>query len=81
MKTESQKTDKARRGLRKRREGIVVSDNMKETIIIRRDYHHYISKYMRYERRHSRIAAHSPPCIDAKNGDKVKIMECRRSRF
>lgn len=58
-------------------EGIVVSDSMKETIIIRRDYHHYVPKYLRYERRHSRIAAHNSPCIDAKVGDKVKIMECR----
>ena len=58
-------------------EGIVVSDSMKETVIIKRDYYHYVSKYLRYERRHSRIAAHNPPCIDAKNGDRVKIMECR----
>jgi len=58
-------------------EGVVISDRMKETIVIRRDYHHYIPKYLRYERRHSRIAAHNPPCIDAKIGNKVKIMECR----
>jgi small subunit ribosomal protein S17 len=58
-------------------EGIVVSDDMTETVIVRRDYPHYVPKYKRYERRHSRIAAHSPPCIDAEVGDKVKIMECR----
>lgn len=58
-------------------EGVVVSDKMKETVIIRRDYQHYVPKYMRYERRRSRIAAHNPPCIDAKVGDIVKIMECR----
>ena len=58
-------------------EGVVVRDNMKGTVIIKRDYYHYVSKYQRYERRHSRIAVHSPPCIDAKKGDHVRIMECR----
>ena len=58
-------------------EGVVVRDSMQETVIIKRDYYHYIPKYLRYERRHSRIAAHSPPCIEAKKGDRVKIMECR----
>jgi small subunit ribosomal protein S17 len=58
-------------------EGIVVSDKPAKTIIVRRDYLHYIPKYERYERRHSRIAVHSPPCMDVKKGDKVKIAECR----
>jgi small subunit ribosomal protein S17 len=58
-------------------EGTVVSDSMKGTVIIKRNYYHYIPKYLRYERRHSRIAVHNPPCIDGKNGDRVKIMECR----
>ncbi len=58
-------------------EGIVVRDNMQKTVIINRDYYHFIPKYLRYERRHSRTAAHNPPCIAAKNGDMVKIMECR----
>ncbi len=58
-------------------EGTVVSDSMEKTIIVRRDYNHYVPKYQRYERRHSRTAAHKPPCIDAKVGDPVKIIECR----
>ena len=58
-------------------EGTVVSDDMKETIIIRRDYNQYISKYMRYLRKHTRIPAHISPCIEVKKGDRVKIMECR----
>nr|AJS12927.1 30S ribosomal protein S17, small subunit ribosomal protein S17 [uncultured archaeon] len=32
---------------------------------------------MRYERRKSRIPSHSPPCVGAKEGDHVKIAECR----
>ncbi len=58
-------------------EGVVVSDKMDKTVIVRRDYLYYIPKYKRYERRHSRIPAHNPPCLDVKVGDRVKIMECR----
>jgi small subunit ribosomal protein S17 len=58
-------------------EGVVVSDDMRDSIVIRRDYLHYIPKYLRYERRHNRITAHNPSCIKAENGDRVKIMECR----
>ncbi|UCD03455.1 MAG: 30S ribosomal protein S17, partial [Candidatus Aenigmatarchaeota archaeon] len=29
------------------------------------------------ERRKSRIAAHNPPCINAKEDDRVTIAECR----
>jgi small subunit ribosomal protein S17 len=58
-------------------EGIVVSAKSSKTAIVRRDYLHYLPKYERYEKRHSRIPAHNPPCINAKEGDKVKIAECR----
>ncbi len=58
-------------------EGVVVSAKMEKTAIVRRDYLHYVPKYERYERRHSRIPAHNPPCINAREGDRVKIAECR----
>jgi small subunit ribosomal protein S17 len=58
-------------------EGKIVSNKMQNTVVIERDYLHYIPKYERYERRHSRISAHKPPCIDVREGDKVKIAECR----
>ena len=58
-------------------EGIVVSTRAQKTAIVERNYLHYIPKYERYERRHSRIAAYSPECVDVKEGDKVKIVECR----
>jgi small subunit ribosomal protein S17 len=58
-------------------EGIVVSDKMERTIIVRRDYLNYVPKYKRYERRRSNVAAHSPPCLEIKTGDKVKLAECR----
>jgi len=58
-------------------EGVVVSDKMEKSATIRIDSMRYIPKYERYERRHSKNTAHTPPCIDARIGDKVKIAECR----
>ena len=58
-------------------EGVVVTSKMDKTIVVERDYLQYISKFMKYERRHSRIPSHNPPCVDAKEGDHVTIAECR----
>lgn len=58
-------------------EGMVVSAKMDKTVIVERDYLSYISKFVRYERRHSRIPSHNPPCVDAKEGDRVRIAESR----
>jgi len=58
-------------------EGSVVSAKMDKTVVVRRDYLHYVSKYRRYERRHGHVPAHSPPCLEVKEGDRVKIAECR----
>jgi len=58
-------------------EGVVVSAKMDGTVIVRRDYLNYVSKFKRYERRHSHIPAHNPPCINVKSGDWVKVAECR----
>lgn len=58
-------------------EGVVVSAKMDKTVIVRCDYVKYVPKYKRYERRHSRIPAHNPLCINATENDIVKIAECR----
>lgn len=58
-------------------EGVVVSAKMDKTVIVQHDYLKYVPKFMRYERRRSRIPSHNPPCIDAKEGDRVVIAECR----
>ncbi|MHA1220494.1 MAG: 30S ribosomal protein S17 [Candidatus Heimdallarchaeota archaeon] len=57
--------------------GTVISHRMHKNVIIRKDFLSYIKKYKRYERRHTTIAAHNPPCIDAREGESVTIMECR----
>lgn len=58
-------------------EGVVVSAKMDNTAIVRHDYLRYIPKFMRYERSYSRIPSHNPPCIEAKEGERVTIAECR----
>ncbi|MEM3408317.1 MAG: 30S ribosomal protein S17 [Candidatus Micrarchaeia archaeon] len=58
--------------------GTVVSTKAKKTAIVERQRMIYIPKYKRYARTRSRYAAHNPPCINAKVGDKVKIGECRK---
>ena len=58
-------------------DGLVVSAKMDKTVIVERDYLHYKPKFLRHERRRSRIASHNPPCIDAKENDRVRIAECR----
>lgn len=57
--------------------GITRSTKAKGTVVVEREYYHYVKKYMRYEKRRSRIHAHLPACIDVKEGDKVVIAECR----
>ena len=58
-------------------EGTVVSAKMDKTAVIEREYLHRVPKFKRYERRHSLIPCHNPPCIDAKEGNRVRIAECR----
>lgn len=58
--------------------GVVVSDKMTKTVTVELKRMQVIPKYERYERRTSKIHAHNPPCIAAKVGDNVKVMECRR---
>merc|ERR1711921_1674 len=58
--------------------GIVKSLKMKRTIILRRDYLHYIKKYQRYEKRHKNLVAHMSPCFrDVNLGDLVTVGQCR----
>jgi small subunit ribosomal protein S17 len=58
-------------------DGAVVSSKMDKTVIVDREFLQFSTKFVRYERRHGHIPSHSPPCIDAKEGDRVRIAECR----
>ncbi|KAK1292061.1 40S ribosomal protein S11 [Acorus calamus] len=69
--------------------GTCHSAKMNRTIIVRRNYLHYVKKYQRqvkhrysfvfyeYEKRHSNIPAHVSPCFRVKEGDHVIIGQCR----
>jgi small subunit ribosomal protein S17 len=58
-------------------EGVVVSEKMKNTAVVERDYLTYDSKYERFVKKTSRYSAHCPPCLGVKTGDSVKAVECR----
>jgi small subunit ribosomal protein S17 len=62
---------------RKFLDGEVVSAKMMRTVTVERNFLQYVRKYTRYEKRRSRIMAHSPPCLEIREGDRVKIAECR----
>jgi small subunit ribosomal protein S17 len=55
----------------------VVSDKMDNTVVVMREFEKRATKYERLEKRQSKIHAHNPPCIEAKEGDRVRIAECR----
>merc|ERR1712032_1409732 len=57
--------------------GMVISTKMKRTIIIRRNYLHYIKKFNRFEKRHSNVSVHCSPAFDPKEGDIITCGECR----
>ena len=50
---------------------------MQRTIVVRRDYLHYVPKYNRYEKRHRNIPVHCSPAFSVKEGDIVVIGQCR----
>lgn len=58
-------------------EGTVVSAKAARTVSVEWEQRQFVSKYERYERRTSKIAAHNPDEINAKEGDVVRLMECR----
>ncbi|KKY25183.1 putative 40s ribosomal protein s11 [Phaeomoniella chlamydospora] len=57
--------------------GTVISTKMHRTLIIRREYLHFIPKYSRYEKRHTNLAAHVSPAFRVEEGDQVTVGQCR----
>ncbi len=57
--------------------GLVVSTKMHRTIVIRREYLHFVPKYARYERRHKNLSAHVSPAFRVEEGDTVTVGQCR----
>lgn len=59
-------------------EGRVVSAKANKTVTVERQLTQYIAKYERYKKIRSRIKAHNPESINAKEGDWVRAGETRR---
>ena len=59
--------------------GLVISSGkMKNTIVMRRDYLHFVAKYKRYEKRHKNMTVHCSPCFPTvREGDIVTVGQCR----
>lgn len=58
--------------------GMVISHKMKRTIVMRRNYLHYVPKYNRFEKRHKNVSCHLSPCFEGvKEGDIVTAGQCR----
>ena len=50
---------------------------MHRTLVIRREYLHFIPKYARYEKRHKNLSAHVSPAFRVEEGDQVTVGQCR----
>jgi small subunit ribosomal protein S17 len=57
--------------------GTVVSDRMQKTATIEWHRRKYVKKYERFEIRRTRVKAHNPESVNAKQGDVVRIAETR----
>ena len=68
-------TEAGKRGRRAEKVGVVASDKMQKTVLVRVDRLIKHPKYRRYVRRTSKFMAHNE--TDATIGDKVRIVETR----
>merc|ERR1711908_191472 len=58
--------------------GTITKMKMTRTVVIRRDYLHYVKKYNRFEKRHKNLSVHMSPCFrDVMVGDIATVGECR----
>ncbi len=58
--------------------GKVIRAKLPKCVTIECTTNKYIPKYQRYKKLRTRIKAHSPECISASEGERVKVMETRK---
>ena len=58
--------------------GVVVSAKAPKTVTVERIITKYVAKYERYKKTKSKVKAHNPESINAKEGDMVVIGETRK---
>lgn len=59
-------------------EGVVTSAKAPKTVTVVRETVQFVSKYERYQKSRSKIAAHVPDGVVVKEGDVVRIGETRK---
>ncbi|MES1918344.1 30S ribosomal protein S11, chloroplastic [Bonamia ostreae] len=57
--------------------GKVISAKMQQTIVVKREYMHFVKKYNRFEKRHKNVSVHCSPAFKVKIGDLVTFGQCR----
>ena len=57
--------------------GVVISAKMQKTVTVEWPRKQFNKKYERFEMRRTRVKAHNPDSMDAKEGDTVRIAETR----
>ena len=59
-------------------EGKVVSTKGRKSAVIEINYYRKVPKYERLEKRKSKIHVYVPACANIKEGDTIRISECRK---
>lgn len=57
--------------------GVVVSDKMQRTVTVEWERRSFIKKYERYVKKKTKVHAHNPASINAREGDIVRIFQTR----
>jgi small subunit ribosomal protein S17 len=58
-------------------DGTVTSARMMGSVVVQRERRVHVPKYERFKLVTHKYSAHNPACLNAKEGDKVTIAECR----
>ena len=58
--------------------GTVSSAQAPKMVVVSREYPRRVSKYKRFQRSKSKVHAYLPSCLEVKEGQEVRIAECRR---
>jgi small subunit ribosomal protein S17 len=57
--------------------GVVSSAKAPKMVVVSREYPRPTPKFKRFQRSRSKVHAYLPPCVEVKEGDEVRIAECR----
>ena len=57
--------------------GTIISAKMKKTAVMEFERLNFLKKYERYEKRRTKLKVHNPDCVNAREGNVVRVVECR----